>query len=178
MTAWIALFRGVNVGGHNLLPMKGLAQALEKAGCVDVATYVQSGNVVLKYPGTQRERLTQLIQATVLERFEFSPKVLLLTLAEVQQAAKANPYIDAETEPKSLHLYFLAKKPQTFDIDAFDKIRSESEHYALIDQVFYLHAPDGFGRSKLAAKAESLLGVSATARNWRTVTKLLELASS
>ena len=176
MTIWVALFRGINVGGHNLLPMKGLTVALEEIGCTNVKTYIQSGNVVFSKSDSKAPQLARLIGKTVFKKYGFEPKVLLLTVEELEKAAKLNPFPAAEADPKSLHLLFLAEKPVSFENDPFDEIKTESESYSLKASTFYLHAPDGIGRSKLAARAEKLLGVSATGRNWRTVSALLDLA--
>jgi uncharacterized protein (DUF1697 family) len=177
MTTWIALFRGVNVGGHNKLPMRDLADVLTQAGACHVKTYIQSGNVVFDHAAARPDEIAPLIETTVQNSFGFMPKVHLLSVGELQKAIAANPYKQAESEPKTLHLFFLASEPGVLNKEAWDKIKAESEQYALIGSTFYLHAPDGIGRSKLAAKAEALLNVSATARNWRTVTKVLELAT-
>jgi len=101
----------------------------------------------------------------------------VLTAEELRNAAAANPFPSATNEPKSLHLYFLAETPQNPDVQALNQLKSDNESFKLIGKVFYLHAPDGIGRSKLAARAEKLLGVQATARNWNTVAKLLELTA-
>jgi uncharacterized protein (DUF1697 family) len=77
-----------------------------------------------------------------------------------------------------VHLFFLAKSPKKPDTRGLDALRTATERFELKDRVFYLHTPDGFGKSKLAARAERLLGVDATARNWRTVTALIEMAKS
>jgi uncharacterized protein (DUF1697 family) len=112
----------------------------------------------------------------VLNRFHFAPYVLLLTVNHLESALAGNPFPAAIEDPKTLHLYFLSAIPTDVDLDSLEKLKSTSEHFELVDQVFYLHAPDGIGRSKLAAGAEKLLGVPATGRNWRTVQKVLELA--
>jgi uncharacterized protein (DUF1697 family) len=87
-----------------------------------------------------------------------------------------NPFPEAETDPASLHLGFLASTPKNPDLKKLDSLRKESERFYLIDNVFYLHVPEGVGRSKLAASIEKLLGVPMTDRNWRTVCKIKELA--
>ena len=88
----------------------------------------------------------------------------------------ANPYAEAESEPKTVHLFVMAERPEGVDTDGLDALRAETERWQLKDRVFYLHTPDGYGTSKLTARAEKLLGVEATARNWRTVRKLREMA--
>lgn len=97
---------------------------------------------------------------------------MLLEKEELERAIAQNPFPEAESEPKTLHLYFLASVPTTPNSEKMGALQADSERFELKESVFYLHAPDGIGRSKLAAKAEQLLGVAATARNWRTVSKL------
>lgn len=176
MKTWIVLFRGINVGGNNLLPMKELSEILAGVGCSDVRTYIQSGNVVFTMGGTTAARLSKLIGAAVLKRKGFAPKILLLSVQDFEQALASNPLTAAEAIPKSLHLFFLSEEPDPATLNALEPIKSDSEDFALSGRVFYLHTPDGLGRSKLAANVEKKLGVDATARNWRTASKLREMA--
>jgi uncharacterized protein (DUF1697 family) len=176
MKTYIALFRGINVGGRNKLPMKDLVAALEDLGCQDVATYIQSGNSVFRSEEQDASLLSEGITATIGERYGFEPRVLVLGSDEMVRAMRSNPFPEAEAEPKTLHLYFLAAPPERPDLDSLEGIKGDRERFVLGDGVFYLHAPDGLGRSKLAANVERLLGVPATARNWRTVRKVMEMA--
>ena len=176
METFIALFRGVNVAGHNPLPMKDLARLLEDLGLENVATYIQSGNAVFRSRVRSRPKLAAKIRAEVQKAHGFDPELLLLPRAALERAIAANPFPDAESDPSKLQLFFLASTPKAADLTAIAKVEAASERSALIDDVFYLAAPDGIGRSKLAAKVEKLLGVPATARNWRTVVKLSEMA--
>ena len=178
MTTWIALFRGINVGGNNILPMKELKILLEKIGCSDVETYIQSGNVVLTCSRGDATRLAGLISKAIQDRYDFEPKVLLLTIEKLAETVRSNPFPEAVDNPKSLHVFFLETQPRSADFNAMNDIKAKSESFSLIGEAFFLHAPDGVGRSRLAAKAEKLLGVSATGRNWRTVMKVLEMAKS
>ncbi len=176
MKTYIALFRGINVGGNNPLPMKDLVAALESVGARDVATYIQSGNAVFRSGEKDAASLADGIRASIGERHGFEPSVLVLGSEEMEEAVRYNPFPEAESEPKTLHLYFLAASPEHPDLDALQGIKGDRERFVLSDGVFYLHAPDGIGRSKLAANAEKLLGVPATARNWRTVRKVMEMS--
>jgi uncharacterized protein (DUF1697 family) len=176
MTTYIALFRGINVGGKNKLPMKDLVATLENVGCQDVATYIQSGNAVFRSGEQDASLLAETIEAAIKERHGFEPRVLLLASEEMETAMRSDPFPEAESEPKTLHLYFLAAAPEHPDLDALEGIKGDRERFVLGDGVFYLHAPDGIGRSKLAANVEKLLGVAVTARNWRTVRKVMEMA--
>jgi uncharacterized protein (DUF1697 family) len=177
MTTCIVLLRGINVGGHHKVPMKDLTALLEKDGFTDVRTYIQSGNVVLRSASADTARVGARIGALVLKRHGFEPKVLVLTRADLERAAKGNPFPEADRMPQFVHLFFLAERPKKPDVAALEAIKTKTERFTLIGQVLYLHTPDGFGTSKLAVRAERLLGVDATARNWRTVTTLREMAA-
>jgi uncharacterized protein (DUF1697 family) len=176
MNTYIALFRGINVGGKNSLPMKGLIAILEEIGAKNVRTYIQSGNAVFKSIEKSPSRLSKQLAAGIKKHYGFEPHVLLLGLEAINKAIAKNPFPEAEIEPSSLHLGFLASRPKNPDLKKLDSLRKESERFYLSDHVFYLHAPEGVGRSKLAANTEKLLGVPMTDRNWRTVCKIKELA--
>jgi uncharacterized protein (DUF1697 family) len=173
---YIALFRGVNVGGKNLLPMKELVRLLEGLTCRNVRTFIQSGNAVLESPEEDRSLLSGRITDEIRKEFGFAPHVLLLTLEELEQAVRDNPFPEAETDPSKLHLGFLASPPAGAGLNKLESLRSASERFSVTDRVLYLHAPDGIGRSKLAANAERLLGGPMTDRSWSTVSKLRDLA--
>ncbi len=177
MSTWIALFRGINVGGKNVLPMKELVEILEKRGYSGVKTYIQSGNVVFDGPKAGAQQLAKRLGEAVLESHGFQPGVIVLSSQDLKSATAANPYPAAEADPNSLHLFFLSTLPDKPDLDGLENIKSPTESFEIAGKVFYLHAPDGIGRSKLAARAERLIGVDATARNWRTVSRVLALAS-
>jgi uncharacterized protein (DUF1697 family) len=176
MTTYIALLRGINLLGHNRLPMKELKRIIEQCGCIDVQTYIQSGNVIFRSGSTDTPRLAKQLAAAVSRSHGFEPRVLVLTQRLLTSAAAANPFPEAEANPATVHLFFLAERPRKPDLGSIEALRTKTERFALKGNVFYLHTPDGFGSSKLAKRAERLLGVDATARNWRTVTTLLDLA--
>ena len=176
MKTYIALFRGINVGGKHALPMKELMAILEGLGAQTIKTYIQSGNVVFTSQEQDPLQLSKKIRAEIKQRRGFEPHVLLLELTDLERVIKQNPFPEAETDPKALHVSFLLSAPTNPNLKALEGLKKESERFELIDSVFYLHAPEGVGRSKLAAKAERLLGVPMTDRNWRTVRTLWEMA--
>jgi len=178
MKTHIALLRGINVGGRGKLPMKQLASLLQQLGCENVATYIQSGNAVFRCAAADAKGLAGRLQAAIEKWAGFAPRVLILEAKALEKAVAANPYPMVDAEPTSLHLFFLADKPKKPDFDAMLRVKIASEQFALQGKVFYLFAPEGFGTSKLAAGAEKWLGVDATARNWRTVCALAEMAKS
>jgi uncharacterized protein (DUF1697 family) len=174
MATWIALLRGVG-GGIRPLPMRDLTAALAGIGLKDVRTYIQSGNVVFS-SAKSATRLAGEIERCIQQKFGFHSRTFVLSVGELRRAAAGNPFPQADQAPQTLHLFFLAKPAKAAQLDAMNEIKTKSEQFVLTNKVFYFYAPDGFGISKLAAKAERLLGVDTTARNWRTVGKLLELA--
>ncbi|MEW5975079.1 MAG: DUF1697 domain-containing protein [Acidobacteriota bacterium] len=176
MKTYVALFRGINVGGKNALPMKELAALLEGLGARQVRTYIQSGNAVFQAAEKNLARLARQLPTEIQMRHGFQPQVFLLSLAALRRAMANNPFPEAEADPGSLHLGFLAAAPKNPDLEKLNSLKKGSERFHLDDGVFYLHAPEGVGRSKLAASAEKLLGVAMTDRNWRTVCKISELA--
>ncbi|HKJ68257.1 MAG TPA: DUF1697 domain-containing protein [bacterium] len=176
MKTYIALFRGINVGGSNKLPMADLVQLLEEFNLDHIQTYIQSGNVVFRSEEIDTAALATQISNAVTDQFGFTPKVLLLELDEFKQAVISNPFPEADSDHKTLHFYFLASAPGNPDLDKLEDLKKPSERFVLQENILYLHAPDGIGRSKLAAGIEKSLGVSATARNWRSVSKILEMA--
>ena len=177
MTTYVALLRGINVGGKNRLPMSELKAHLEHAGFQSVRTYIQSGNIVFEHPSDTLASLADGIADVIESAQGFRPSVVVLDRKALKVAVARNPYSGDEGLEKTLHLYFLSERPCAPDFESMDVIKGTTESYRLIDAVFYLHTPDGFGRSKLAQRVEKLLGVNATARNWRTVHKVMELAT-
>lgn len=177
MNTWVALLRGINVGGHHKLPMKELVAELTDPGLSDVETYIQSGNVVFCSRETDASSLSERIGSTIRSSHGFEPKVMVLSREELRAAAEANPFPQADAEPTTVHLFFLAEPAAEPDLELADAVKAPSEELVLTEKVLYLHTPDGLGRSKLGAKVEKVLGgVQTTARNWRTVRKVLEMA--
>ena len=175
---WIVLLRGVNVGGKGKLPMNELREKMmARDFCETVATYIQSGNILLDSALSDADEVATSVQSVIEEEFGFVPHILALSVAELERAADGNHYKEAESTPKYLHLYFLEEQPAEPDLNRLEGKKAAAESFTLGDKVFYLHAPDGIGRSKLAADVERALGVAATARNWKSVSKLLEMSS-
>lgn len=162
---FVVLFRGVNVGGKNLLPMKALVTLLKQHNYQDVSSYIQSGNIVLTCESDPTENLKMIVT----DNFAFSPEILILEASEFSVVVANNPYKDFEG--KFVHCYFC---PSAIEINTekLTKFIAQSEAYFVKDKVFYLHAPDGIGRSKVVANIESCLGQVATGRNLNTINKL------
>ncbi len=157
--------------------MKELVTELESLGLCDVKTYIQSGNAIFRSGETAASVLADRIANAIQSSHGFQPRVMVLSLEEFRAAAAANPFPTGDAQSKTVHLYFLAEPSTNPDLAGMDAVKADGEEYVLATRVLYLHAPDGVGKSKLAGRVERLLGVQATARNWRSVKKILEIAS-
>ena len=175
MTGYVALLRGVNVGGHNLVPMASLPPIFTSLGFRDVATFIASGNVVFAADRLDRGAV-EAIEARLAGELGRSIGVVLRSHAELAACVAANPY--PQGGPKSLHLVFMADVPTTASLDRLVRARQDPDELTVTGRDIYLHCPAGIGRSKLAGAASSLPGDRrATVRNWNTVTKLLDLTT-
>ncbi|NBC96383.1 MAG: DUF1697 domain-containing protein [Deinococcus-Thermus bacterium] len=173
----VVLFRGLNVGRSNRLTMDALREVLVAAGCRDVRTHLQSGNAVVRaVAGETDEALAERLGAAVSGRTDGTVEAHVIGVPELRRAVARNPYPEATVAPQTVQLFFLAEAPDGEAEGRLADLAAPSESFVLDGRMLYLHAPDGIGRSKLVARAERLLSVSATARNWRTVTALLTLA--
>ena len=160
----IALFRSLNVGGKNLLPMKNLEQLLKDLGLLNVRTYIQSGNAIFQSTEKNAPLLSRKIEAAVLESHGFTTRLIMFKLRNLVDTIESNPFPDAVPKQNRLHLTFLASVPINPDLKSLKRLKRKNKQFALEDKVFYLHAPDGIGRSKLAGRVEKCLGVLGTSR--------------
>lgn len=170
--AFIILFRGINVGGRNILPMKELVGLLQKQGFEDVQTCIQSGNVVCRGPHKPDGKISQAIK----RQFGFEPQVMVLTPKELQTAITNNPY--AAKEGKTVHFFLCREKPKVAVIKQLADYQSSTEQFTCNGKTVYLWAPDGIGRSKLVAKMDKSLGTTVTARNLNTINKLFAMVNT
>lgn len=177
MKTYIALLRGINVGGNRILPMADLRKLLESLKFQQVKTYIQSGNAVFQTRSTDKNKLSSTIAKAIEAQFGFLVPVLVLELTELERAINEVPFATKGLDPKTVHLFFLAASVKNPDLDSLEELKGKRERFELKQQVFYLLAPDGIARSKLATRLEKTLGVDATARNWRTICKIQELAT-
>jgi uncharacterized protein (DUF1697 family) len=175
MKAYAALLRGVNVG-KNKLAMPDLRALLTDLGGQDVRTYLQSGNAVFGHATTDPAELARAIEYG-LARLGVSSKVLLRTGKELAGVLAGNPYLEREPDPTKLHVTFLADAPAADRTQRLQAPAGETADFSIAGKEVYLHCPDGYGRTKLNnAFFERRLAQPATTRNWRTVTRLCELA--
>ncbi len=175
MKCYVLFFRGINVGGKNILKMQDLKNALMDVGFNSVESYIQSGNFIVWSGEKELQILEKTIGDMVRRVSDIDPKFLVIPINDYEKIVNANPFPQATRDPKTLHFYFLSTSPVNPDLGKLHAISKESEQFELIGKVVYLCAPEGIGRSRLAANIEKTLGVDATARNWRTVDKMLTL---
>ena len=176
MARQVVLLRGINLGPNRRVPMPALREALTKAGFADVETYVQSGNIVLQTDLTS-EKLQKRTERVIKKTFELDVPVITRTRDELAQVVKQNPLDGVATNPKRYQVSFLSAPLQAAQIEQIEALVAPLERFHAIGRELYAWHPEGVSRSKLWNKlAGTSLGVTATARNWTTVTTLLELA--
>src|SRR5882757_1826599 len=172
----VALLRGINVGGKNMLPMKELVAMFAKAGCIDVTTYIQSGNVVFCAEDKVVEGLSAGIAKQVEARFGLRVPVVLRTAAEIDAVIRANPFLKAGASEEMLHVSFLADSPGKDLVAGLDAGRSKPDVFAVVGREIYMQLVNGVSGTKLTnAYFDSKLKTVSTMRNWRTVLKLAEM---
>jgi uncharacterized protein (DUF1697 family) len=172
----LALLRGINLGGKNKLLMKDLIEMFVKAGCTDVRTYIQSGNVVFNAAPGVVEQLPGLITGRIAKRMGYRTPVVLRTAEQLGDVVRKNPFLEMGAAEETLHVLFLADLPSSGDVERLDPNRSAPDAFIVRGQEVYLQLPNGVARSKLTNNYfDSTLVTTSTARNWRTVIKLLEM---
>jgi uncharacterized protein (DUF1697 family) len=172
------LLRGINIGSRNRIAMPKLREALAGAGFGDVKTYLQSGNVVLS-SGKSAAAVGRELERLISDRFGLDIDVVVRSRAELAKVVQRNPLDDLATNPKRYQVSFLTAKPDAKVVRKLEALAAGGERLVASGRELYAWHPKGVARSKLwAALASRGLGVTATARNWTTVTKLLELADA
>jgi uncharacterized protein (DUF1697 family) len=174
----IVLLRGINIGPRNRIAMKDLRELLADAGFDDVRTYLQSGNVVLS-SGKSAERVARECERRIAERFRLEIDVVVRTRNELAKVVRRNPLGDVAANPKRYQVSFLDGKLGRETVRKLEAAALPAERFVVVGREVYAWHPGGAARSKLwALLAGRDLGVTATSRNWTTVTKLLELADA
>jgi len=175
--AIISMLRGVNVGGHNIIGMEALRDAYQGIGLRNPQTYVQSGNVVFTTDERDLTALARRIEDTLERKFGFRPGVVLRTAKEMRDVIERNPFAGRkDIPPNKFHVTFLGTMPDAEMSGAVLQIKPSPEELRLDGRELYIYFPEGMGRSKLVPVLDKALKKSGTARNWNTVTMLLEMA--
>lgn len=176
---YVALLRGINVGGKNLLPMRDLAALCVAAGCGNVRTFIQSGNVVFEATPAVAATLPAVLSASIAERSGLRVPVVLRSTEQMGAVLRNNPFADDATPEDRLYVMFLADLPTPERVATLDPDRSPPDRYIVRGQDIYLWLATGAATTKLTnAYFDSKLATVSTSRNWRTVTKLYALMRS
>jgi uncharacterized protein (DUF1697 family) len=174
---YLALLRGINVGGKHKLPMKDFSALLESLGCTKVRTYIQSGNAAFEASASVAAGLAGRLHAAVLKKAGFEAPVVLRSAAEMAAVLRSNPFLKKGADPGHLHVGFLADKPAGGALKALDPGRSLGDAFTVLGREVYFHLPNGVARTKLTnAYFDAALKTVCTLRNWRTVQALCALA--
>jgi len=172
----VALLRGINVGGRSSLKMADLRQIAEDLGYEDVATYIQSGNLLLT-SADPSAKVAGDLAAAIAASSNVAPAVMVRTHAQMAKVVAGNPFLAQGADASHLHVTF-TDGPARSGLAGIDLAGYAPEGAAAVGHQLYLHLPNGIGRSKLAVDLAKQKGTVGTTRNWRTTTKLLELAEA
>jgi uncharacterized protein (DUF1697 family) len=173
---YVALLRGINVGGHLTIKMDGLRKLFESLGLDDVSTYIQSGNVLFSTDETDREKLSPLLERSLYSATGREVTVFVMTRPELDAAASHNPF---EPELHDLEqncvLMFLSKEPETVRVEKLMSIQGQVYRFHLWKKVLYYAYDKKDAMKRKTIDFERVLGVSGTSRSWKVVNKLREL---
>src|SRR5579862_7833482 len=165
---YLALLRGVNVGGKNRMSMNELADLFVRAGCSNVRSFIQSGNVVFSASDDVYTRLPEVMPENIFSRFGFKAPVVLRTADELSAVVQSNPFVGEE---ETVSVAFLREWPTKDQVSDLDADRSPPDRFVVLGREIYMHLPSGTANSKLTnAYFDSKLKTVSTGRNWRTVT--------
>ena len=179
-TTYIAILRGINVSGSNMIKMPALKAMFEAAGYEQVQTYIQSGNVLFRSDVADAERLARDIHAAIFATFTFSVPVLVLALDTLEKVFESNPFlINRNEDPAHLHVTFLAVQPEKAVFSKIEKDKYLPDEFIAGDKALYVFCPNGYGKTKLNNNFfENKLKIAATTRNWKTVSELVRLGKA
>jgi uncharacterized protein (DUF1697 family) len=184
MPRYVALLRGINVGGRNKVAMADLRQVAASLGHTEVATYIQSGNIVFTSPDTSVTSLADALELQIARSLAVRPAVVVLSRAGLAQVIADNPFL-GETNPRCLHAVFQRQEMTPDAIAAIAaaqqsaRAKGSLDEAIVVGQTLFLHTPDGLGRSELAVQLARTSGqTTGTARNWATVTRLMAMLDS
>jgi uncharacterized protein (DUF1697 family) len=178
MPRYAVLLRGINLAGHRRIAMADLRALLEGLGYADVATHLQSGNAVVTTPA-KPDALVRKVETQITKDLGLDIDVIVRTHAELTSIINRNPYTQGLKDPAMFLVSFLSAKPESKHVKALDPDSFAPDKFWVDGRQVYLWCPNGVGRSKLPKDFfAKRLSVSATARNWNTVTKLVELTGA
>lgn len=178
-TSYVALLRGINVGGRNKVPMHTLRELLAGIGGVGVRTHLQSGNAVFTHEEEDPARLAEQLQQAIADELGLTISCLVRSGADLRRVVEANPFDMTGIDGSRFHVTFLSGPVPLDRLAAIDPAAYAPDEFRSGEREIYGHFPNGVHDSKLAGLfTDRKLGLTASARNWNTVTKLLALSES
>jgi uncharacterized protein (DUF1697 family) len=178
MQTYIAILRGINVNGKNIIKMDKLLLLFQNLGFEHVKTYIQSGNVVFQSKNIETRDLEKLIQNKILENFDCKIPILVIEKSEWNLVANNNPFVNQRNEDTAkLHVTFLSEEPNEAFIEKIKQGNYDVDEFFVAGKAIYLFCPNGYGNTKLSNNFfENKLKITATTRNWKTVNELKIIA--
>ncbi|MCW3787274.1 DUF1697 domain-containing protein [Plebeiibacterium sediminum] len=178
MIKYISILRGINVGGKKVIKMDALRKMYENLGFQNVTTYIQSGNVIFKGDDTEITQITEKISLQIEKDFGFGVPVIVFTIEDLKEMINQNPFVnDSNKDISHLHVTFLSSEINSANKNGIKGKKQDGEEVCISEKAIYLYCPKGYSKTKLTNTfIENTLGVTATTRNWKTTTKLLQIA--
>ena len=176
MQRYIALLRGINVSGRNIIKIDTLIKLFENLGFCNINTYLQSGNVIFENKDESINLLENKISESIYEKFKYDIPVIVLTINDVKKIIENNPYKNLQNF-SDFYVTILKEKPnkESIDIKKFKTKATQGEEFLIVDKIIYMNCPNGYRKTKLTNKYfEDMLKVKATTRNWKTINALLQ----
>jgi uncharacterized protein (DUF1697 family) len=177
MPIYIALLRGINVGGNKRVKMDQLRKSFEALGFDRVSTYIQSGNIVFKANKGSPSSLSRKIEDKILGDFGHSVSVILRTADEMKQTIANNPFLkDRGVDPTKIHVVFLSDVPASSALEKLETMTMKPDRSCCLGKEIYLYLPNGVSESTLMkTPLDRVLSVVTTTRNWKTANQLLQM---
>jgi uncharacterized protein (DUF1697 family) len=178
MNTYVAILRGINVGGKRMIKMDALKQLFTSLGFLNIETYIQSGNLFFQCKKTNEEKLAATIAKEIESVFAFDVPTIVKNVEELKQIVTNNPFTeDKKKLTEHFHVTFLATAPTKTNIDSIAKLTFGDDAFVIIDKVVYLYCPNSYSNSKLTnGFFENKLKVIATTRNWKTCNALVNIS--
>jgi uncharacterized protein (DUF1697 family) len=180
MQILISLLRGVNMAGHNNIKMTDLEALFKKLGFTDVETFIQSGNVIFKDPEDKQPlEIVAKVEEAILKKFKLKIPVLIRTEGDLKDVISCNPFsVEVNFNPEKLAVVFLYELPREEQIEKVRNIDYPPDKFKIKGKEIFIYCPNGFGKTKLYTNFfENKMKVIGTARNWKTINTLYDLAS-
>lgn len=179
MKTYIALLRGINVSGHKMIKMEKLCEVLKELEFEKISTYIQSGNILFKSKIEDEKKLEKMISDLIYKHFGFDVPVIVVTPEDLKTTIKNNPFAKENIALPQPYVAFLSTVPAIWDLEVLKATNFQKDRFVVLEKNMYLHYADGAGSTKLSnAVIEKKLKLTATARNWKTVLKLVELSEA